>query len=469
MPDQESPQIKFKIITLADDIQQAQPKEVSLQITKSSDEKPVAEKLAPTGTELTLAQDFQISRRSPLSAIGGKTTPPPIKTTEAKTQPEPLFVQAQPLTPPSQPIPQPIPSQPIPSQPRPRPNPVKIFGYITGKRLLISLTVIIAIASVGWIYSLLKKGDLFRPRPAIKFPAETPTPATPTIPIFSPPAIATPTTTAVPALTSTSITAPTSTSVTAPTSTPTTTAAQPTPIANTSSSLSITPPPIPSLIQPDEEPPSPKMVEPIQGTQKEITSQGTTTAATILALTNLPKITIPLSNLTEAGLKQGWLTTLRFQRPIGTLTQIEFNYQNQPVPVSILIDYLIKPRLADPKFSDNLKQAFAPRATLVFYYSYTRKFPLFIVDLDNDRAAVPLLRLWDKNTMIQDLKPLYTGLPAGKFIRNYFVSRSLAGVDYRIAFTDRDYKLIWTVYNKKLIISTSLLGFETLLKQLQQQ
>jgi hypothetical protein len=475
MPEQESPQIKFKIITLEDDLKQKQPKEVNVKITGQKLEKPEAKKISLTKTLVT--KEFQVSPSSS-SAIKGYIKPRP--TEYEKTKPE-----THPTTHPKQAesslLKQPevkrLESVGIPPTPKTASSSflkTKRSQPIATKQILITIAVLLIFGIAIRIYQLSKQAGLFQPKPVSELKSETtitpifipPTTALPinlstSTPVTSTPVASTPKTLSLTLPTSTIATTSNTKTITTPTTTTTT---QPIQIVTST----IPTPPIPQPPQLSQEPPSPKITEPVQGSHKEIVSQGRDKTESLFALIDIPTIEITISGLTEVDIKQGWLTALNFQRSTGTLTKIDFTYQNQPLPSSVLINYFIRPNPTETNLNESLKQSFAPNATLLFYYSYTRKFPSLVIDLNNDLEAVTWLKLWDKKTMLRDLKPLYTDLPFGKFIRNYFVSRSLDGIDYRIAFTDKDYKLIWTVYNRKLIISTSLLGFKAILKQLQQ-
>lgn len=213
-----------------------------------------------------------------------------------------------------------------------------------------------------------------------------------------------------------------------------------------------------------EEPSSPKITTKIEGSQREISPAQTNDRSWIF---DLAAVEVELKDLTTENLKAAGTALLPIQKKAGALWLINLKYNNQKVPVSLLLDYFIRPKFIEQKFTDRFKQSLGPKFELIYYFSHTRKFPILVFEVADELTAVPFMRLWDKETLIDDMSKFYLGLSKGKFIRKYFVTKSLTDVDYRIAYKDDDYKLIWLMYNNKLIISGSLSGLQILLTHLQ--
>jgi len=319
MPEQESPQIKFKIITLEDDLKQKQPKEVNVKITGQKLEKPETKKISPTETLVT--KEFQVSPSSS-SAIKGYIKPRP--TEHEKTKPE-----THPTTHPEQAesslLKQPevkrLESVGIPPTPKTASSSflkTKRFQPIATKQILITMAILLIFGIAIRIYQLSKQAGLFQPKPVSELKSETtitpifipPTTALPinlstSTPVTSTPVTSTPVTSTPVALTPIAST-PTTLSLTLPTSTiattsntktittpTTTTTTQPTQIVTST----IPTPPIPQLPQLSQEPPSPKITEPVQGSHKEIVSQGRDKTESLFTLIDIPTIEITISGL----------------------------------------------------------------------------------------------------------------------------------------------------------------------------
>ena len=183
-------------------------------------------------------------------------------------------------------------------------------------------------------------------------------------------------------------------------------------------------------------------------------------------LLDLPEVEVTVSALTTAGFQQAWATALAPQRSAGSLAIIHFVFQGQRLPLDFIFRSLATPRFIEAKYVQNFIGALGPGYELVLYYTHTRKFPLFVLDVRDELTVVPFLKLWDKETLLDDAAGFYQGLSRGKFIRKFLVTKTLAGADYRVAYRDDDYKLIWLVYNGRVIMSTTLSGTQILLDKL---
>lgn len=249
------------------------------------------------------------------------------------------------------------------------------------------------------------------------------------------------------------------------------------PAPPTSRQLELTPP----ITTTAEEPKSPRPTEPVLGTQREIQPRliqpkviatpttspqpisGKTPAALLLDLLG---VEVAVSALTTAGFQQAWATAIASQRRAGSLVAIHFTFQGDRLPLDFVLRSLATPNFIEAKYVQNFIGALGPNYELILYYTHTRKFPLIVFDVRDELTVVPFMRLWDKESLLDDVVEFYRGLSKGKYVRKFLVTKTLAGADYRIAYRDDDYKLIWLVYNGKMIISTTLSGSQILLDQL---
>jgi hypothetical protein len=211
------------------------------------------------------------------------------------------------------------------------------------------------------------------------------------------------------------------------------------------------------------EPKSPKPEEIKEITAKEIKPQGEKTSYFGL---NFPSISINLDSLTQDEFKNKWLEALKIQKSAGSIYKIEFNYNNNLVSGDFVKDYFLKPSFVEEKYIKNFKDSLTENYGILFYYTYTRKFPMIIFEIKDDFAVTTFMRLWDKESILKDFANLYYGLPKGKLLRNYTVTENYNGIDYKIAYFNNDYKFIWTIYNNKLILSTTLSGFKGLINKI---
>lgn len=210
------------------------------------------------------------------------------------------------------------------------------------------------------------------------------------------------------------------------------------------------------------EPPSPKSEEIKEIKVEEIPLQKT---KDVILSTNLNLINIELEELNENGFKKAWLNALKIQKEAGSIYEINFLYNNSKILSELVRNYFIKPSFIEEKHSDEFKKLLVDYK-IVFYYTHTRKYPLLIFKVNNDSFAITFMRLWDKESLLKDMYNIYLGLPKGRLIRNFTITEEYSKVKYKIAYYDNDYKLIWTIYNNYLIISTSLNAFKYIINLL---
>ena len=210
------------------------------------------------------------------------------------------------------------------------------------------------------------------------------------------------------------------------------------------------------------EPPSPKSEEIKSVKKEEIPPQK---SSELKELGVFPEITISLKELNYEGIKRAWLELLKIQKEAGSLYEIKFLYEGKKVSNDLIVNYFINPTFIEKQHSQNFKENLIDYKIL-FYYTYTRKYPILIFKINNESFVITFLRLWDKETLLKDMYNLYLGLPKGKLLRNYTITETFEGIKYNIAYYDNDYKFIWTLDNNYLIFSTSLNAFKYLIKKL---
>lgn len=209
------------------------------------------------------------------------------------------------------------------------------------------------------------------------------------------------------------------------------------------------------------EPSAPKEEE-IKVYEKEILPQGTTTYWGL----NFNKININLDTLNKSGFENKWIELLKIQKEAGSIYQVDFLFNKKRLGGDFIKDYFLNPSFIESKYIENFKNGLTEDYIILFYYSYTRKFPIIIFDIKDDFIVATFMRLWDKETILKDFNNLYKGLPKGRLLRNYTITENYNGVDYKIAYFDNDYKFIWTIYNNKLIVSTTLTGFKVIINKI---
>jgi hypothetical protein len=211
------------------------------------------------------------------------------------------------------------------------------------------------------------------------------------------------------------------------------------------------------------EKPSPKPEEIKEVKIEDIEKQGT---KVVFPYLQLPEINISLDELTTNNFRLKWLELMRIQKSAGSLYKINFLYNNQPLPAEFVKNYFFTPSFIEKKYQESFKNSLGDSYLILIYYTYTRKFPVIIFTIKDESVVVPFMRLWDKESLLNDFKKIYLGLPQGELLRFYTITEEYEGIKYKIAYYNNNYKFIWTIYNNNLIISTSLNTFKYIIKNL---
>ncbi|KKS18851.1 MAG: hypothetical protein UU76_C0013G0003 [Parcubacteria group bacterium GW2011_GWC1_41_7] len=216
-----------------------------------------------------------------------------------------------------------------------------------------------------------------------------------------------------------------------------------------------------------EEPKSPAVSSKITGTQKKIQPTPAQKATTeTIWLFDFAKFSFPLSDLSSRAFQKTWGSFLSKQSYAGSISLASALFEDTVAPYEFMGSYFFKPSFIEEKYAQGFRSALGPHYEILFYYTLTRKFPIVVFQITDDTKVVPFMRLWDKESMLSDLSPIYRNLSSAPWVRKYFVTQSFEGIDYRIAYRSDDYKLIWAIYNDKLIVSTTLSGFKILVQKL---
>ena len=213
-----------------------------------------------------------------------------------------------------------------------------------------------------------------------------------------------------------------------------------------------------------DEPPSPSKDQSIEVKIKEINNQSPSEQLLYL---NFPILEVKINELNDEALKKGWLSLMKIQKKASEIYNIKFIYDNNQINSEIIKNYFLKPSFIENKYALNFLQGLGNDYYILLYYTHTRKFPILIFRINNDLQTIPFMRLWDKESLLKDLQEtLLLGLPKGNLVRNFTNTENYDGIDYKIAYFDSNYKLIWTIYKNYLIISTSLSAFKFLVKNM---
>jgi hypothetical protein len=169
---------------------------------------------------------------------------------------------------------------------------------------------------------------------------------------------------------------------------------------------------------------------------------------------NYEKITI--SKLDEENFKKVFDSFLSKQETFRTKKVVTFLYNNKKISYGYVFNYFFSSSKLD---LNELVIYFTGDYEIIFYYGYSRKYPILIFQVDNPEKVINFNKKWEENGMIDDLKRLLLTDFSGK-IDKKFESRTYRGIEYRIVDLGDNFKIIWSVAKNYLIYSTTESGFK---------
>lgn len=187
----------------------------------------------------------------------------------------------------------------------------------------------------------------------------------------------------------------------------------------------------------------------------------------VLSFEGLTEYPVSVKDFSLASLEEAVKKSILHQGMRGKLEWIRFIYQNRDLTGNLIQEYFLQPSFADQaqksKFFQNLSLEYA----ILFYYTYTKKYPILVFRIKDPVFIKTFLSLWSKESLIEDSKPFYFTLNRGRQISSFqeFVYRD---VPYSmVKFSQNQFKFIWSIYQDFLIFSTAQAGFEELIDYLQ--
>lgn len=179
-----------------------------------------------------------------------------------------------------------------------------------------------------------------------------------------------------------------------------------------------------------------------------------------------PSKEINLKELSFAEFEKAINSLLVKQEAAGSIFNLEITFNNQKIPFNFVFDYFIKPSKISQEKINAFKDEFTGNFAFMIYYGYTRKYPILIFEIKNPSTVRLFNENWEKTNMAQDLKNLFFNLDPGKPLRNYFVTREIDSLAYRVIYFDNNLKIIWTVTPNYLIYSSTENGLKSIASQL---
>jgi hypothetical protein len=207
---------------------------------------------------------------------------------------------------------------------------------------------------------------------------------------------------------------------------------------------------------------TPTITLPIETPQKETK---TYTTYQIITFDWLNQYTVETSQQNLEGVKEAIQKSLSRQGRRFSLEQIRFVYKDKDLPGSLIQEYFLHPSFASQDQFSKFIQSLSLDYAILYYYTYTQKYPLFIWKVNDPIFIKTFMLLWEKESLVKDSLNFYFGLNRGKPVSSFqeFIYKD---IPYRmLKFSNNNFRLIWSIYKNMLIFSTSQAGFESFIDQ----
>lgn len=176
----------------------------------------------------------------------------------------------------------------------------------------------------------------------------------------------------------------------------------------------------------------------------------------------ISSLEVKMTTLTFDEYEKRLKEVLSFQKASGALINLNFTFNNQKIPLDIILDYFFKPSRISEEKVKSFKEELTGNYAFLIYYSYTRKNPILVLEIKNPAKMKIFNDEWENKKMVSDLKTLFLGFDPGKPLRNYFISKEYNSFAYRIIYFDNNYSLSWLLTPKFLIYSSAEDGLKLL-------
>lgn len=165
---------------------------------------------------------------------------------------------------------------------------------------------------------------------------------------------------------------------------------------------------------------------------------------------------IIIPRLSETIFKEVLQEFLSKQEKFGVKKVVVFLNDNNKISYGYIFNYFFNSQLMNLY---NLSANFTGDYELIFYYGYSRKYPIFIFEVNNIESVENFNKKWEESGMANDLKNLFLVSFSDK-INKKFVTKNYRNINYRIVELGDNFKIIWSVAKNYLIYSTTETGFK---------
>ncbi|MER3581354.1 MAG: hypothetical protein C4347_00640 [Patescibacteria group bacterium] len=164
--------------------------------------------------------------------------------------------------------------------------------------------------------------------------------------------------------------------------------------------------------------------------------------------------TIDLNNYTFEEITARLKEFFKKQETKGEISSINLEVNKNKIPMITVFNYFLNPSLKE-KDKDDFVNSLTQRYNIYIYYSYTRKHLNLIFETNDPVKVKKINENWEKTGMIKDVKNFFLDYNQGKPLRNYFITKEVNNIPYRVIYFDNNAKFLWTVFNNYLIYGTS--------------
>lgn len=142
-------------------------------------------------------------------------------------------------------------------------------------------------------------------------------------------------------------------------------------------------------------------------------------------------------------------------KTVGSIYYLDFSINDGQISIKPVLDYFFQPNKAIislfGKFKNNLSGNFA----LLFYYSYTRVYPILVLEVKDSAMAKSFMELWEKKGMSNDLQTIFLVNAKLTPLTKDFTKKFYQNIEYKTQNFEKNFVLSWSVVKQYLVIAAT--------------
>lgn len=170
---------------------------------------------------------------------------------------------------------------------------------------------------------------------------------------------------------------------------------------------------------------------------------------------NFKSLPIDLDNNSTEALAKALKTESLKLKPLNSIYYLDFSVNNDEISITPVVDYFIKPNKTISSLVEKFKNNLTGNFALLFYYGYTRVYPILVLEIKDRAIAKSFMELWEKKGMSNDLQTIFLVNAKLSPLTKDFAKNFYQNIEYKTQNFEKNFVLLWSVVNQYLVIAST--------------